>query len=339
MEDDVRPLEAAGIASVKQIMGHNGLGPGVVPVMGHDWDDRLEEWLSFLLAEGGPPPGVQDWSFPTDELRDQYLASVHLRSEEEVIQLLRMFVFEASAFELSDQMWLATLIDPDGHIEARSEFERSLVAWAKGDGFPHPGVRWALDMLPSDPRRALAAIDAYLAAELLHLPDGRVNGLADALAVVRARYIGLPATVEEQRLSLLDLTSRQFEIFVARLYDRLGYSTTLTSPRKDGGRDVLATRTRPGERDELRIECKLYSGHVGVEEPRKLLGVVVDEKATRGVLVGASGFTRAAHQFADRNPSLELLDGANLVVMANEHLGRDWPARLEWILRPTQPPE
>lgn len=196
----------------------------------------------------------------------------------------------------------------------------------------HPGVRWVLDLLPNNPRIALAAIEAYLLAHAMWLPDGRVSGLHDAVDVIRARYVGRPGPAEGKRQALFELSPRDFERLVRRLYAAMGYEATLTPPGRDGGRDVIAVRAGTGQREQVHIECKLHTLPVGVRTARALLGVVTHMKANRGVLVTSSHFTRGARELADSNPRLDLITGSELVVLLNEYFGPEWPSRLETLL-------
>lgn len=70
---------------------------------------------------------------------------------------------------------------------------------------------------------------------------------------------------------------------------------TLTPARKDGGRDVIATKRKPGSLEHTRIECKLYNEEpIGLRVVQRLLGVVSGEKVNKGVVVTTSVFTKPA---------------------------------------------
>ena len=194
---------------------------------------------------------------------------------------------------------------------------------------PWEGITWILDLLPHWPSYALQALNAYFQAHCQHLPDGRLAGLSHAGAVIRAKFIGLPGKQSELVQFLMNLSSDGFESVVAELYRKMGYKTELTSPKKDGGRDVIALQNKLGRTDSLRIECKRYRKPVGVAIARALLGVVSSEKANKGVLATTSRFTAGAQKFADENPRLELIDGDQLVRLLNEHLGTKWPLHIE----------
>ena len=243
------------------------LGPGP------EWDGRVLQWVDALLS--GALDSGWCFSFPSQATRDEYVDLVHERTEEEVLALLDHFLPGPASFgaDRRNVDWMMRKIAERGDSEPRSGYERRLQRWlSDGEPPPHPGVQWCLDLLPRFPRMAIAAAEAYLVAEAMFLPDGRVSGLSDAMALIRARYIGVPSTAEDRRLSLYSLSSREFEVLVHRLYDAMGYDAELTPPRSDGGRDVIAIRQDPTCRASLRVECKLYQDPVGVEVARAYSG-------------------------------------------------------------------
>ena len=114
---------------------------------------------------------------------------------------------------------------------------------------------------------------AYFLAHALELPDGRIVGIGDAQAVIRAMWIGNPVSGAEKRELVFQLGHRRFEHLLERLYAEMGFETTLTAPKGDGGRDVIATKDVPGEKQRTLIECKLW---------RKAVGVPVVSGSSRG---------------------------------------------------------
>src|SRR5262249_50051773 len=89
---------------------------------------------------------------------------------------------------------------------------------------------------------------------------------------------------------------RRFEELIAELLIREGLRVELTPAIKDGGADVLAFADTPIGQHLYLIECKKYarSHPVGVELVRSLYGVVEAQRATAGMLVTTSSFTRGA---------------------------------------------
>lgn len=303
--------------------------------VGKYWDGKLDEWLDVLRThdpDGEKPAYTQTWCFPTDELRDEYLATLDCRDEADVRRLLRWFLFDITTMGVDEGnlRYLPLLGDKQlDRLLRESEYYRRLFR----GGHAHPGVRWALNLLPDNPRMALDVVNAYLLVHWQALTDDRIHAFEEVAAVIHAYYIRRGVT--EGREALSTLTPREFEILVARLYMKLGYRVELTRAQKDGGRDVVATRSEPGRRQKLLIDCKLYPrAMVKVETARALLGIVSDEKATGGVIVTTGRVTKGVKDLALGNARFDYVDGDALVPMLNEHFGSNWHQRLGTHVQP-----
>jgi restriction system protein len=302
----------------------------------------LEDWLSLVY---NPPENRRflNVAFPTDEHRQEYIASINQRTEEDVYRLLYSFLIKSGTLGLYDQIKLQGLIlaqERDHemfHRMSRMQFYRRLVQSASGLSQVQPweGITWILDLLPHFPKIAIEGLNAYIMAHIQFLPDWRVHGLYDAAEIIRAKFIGMPNTNAETIQFLSNLQPREFECIVERLYDAMEYETELTPPQNDGGRDVIARRQTPGQHEHLLIECKRYHNPVGVEIIQRLSGVVGGEKANKGVLVTTSRFTKKAREFANDN-RIELITGDQLAMLLNEHLGPRWSLHIERLVAESQ---
>ncbi|MCI0565146.1 MAG: restriction endonuclease [Nitrososphaera sp.] len=115
---------------------------------------------------------------------------------------------------------------------------------------------------------------------------------------------------------LHSLNRRLFEELVAELFDGFGYSVELTAQTRDGGRDVIAIGNKDLVRTKFLIECKRPEPGtaIGVGFVRQLLGVVEDERATKGILVATTYFSPDAKAFQERNEwRLDLQDYDQIV--------------------------
>jgi restriction system protein len=70
-----------------------------------------------------------------------------------------------------------------------------------------------------------------------------------------------------------------------------------------------------------------------VDEVRKLLGVISDTKATKGILVTSSDFTKEAIKLAKVNPRIELINHKQLSKILNEIHGPYWIYKIESYIR------
>jgi len=256
-------------------------------------------------------------------MRDEYLAEISNRSDDEVRSIISNFLISQGCLGIDAHR--AEDIE-HGRIKGRTEYHRRLREWAAGDEAvtPWEGMSWILDLLSLDPREAIRAIESYLLAHLMVLPDGRINGLDDAIRLIRAFYLGLPNSPREALEQLLNLDSRQFEHLIIELYHELGYETELTRQAADDNIDVIARQKESdGSSFTVYIECKRYRKPVG-NAPVKILDSTVNrDRVNKGVLITTSRFTKNALALAyDR---LELVSGDQLLNQLSLTFGRKWP--------------
>ena len=130
----------------------------------------------------------------------------------------------------------------------------------------------------------------------------------------------------DQRPNLMELTPGEFESLITNLFEKMGLETRQTQPSRDGGVDCVAYDPRPIFGGKVVIQAKRYKNTVGVSAVRDLYGTLQNEGASKGILVTTSGYGSSSFQFADGKP-LELLSGANLLYLLQEHAGLE--ARIE----------
>lgn len=102
---------------------------------------------------------------------------------------------------------------------------------------------------------------------------------------------------------MYDMQPRRFEELVAELFRAKGYEVELTPRTRDGGIDIRAVHRSDIGTSLFLIECKRYGPDhpVTVEIVRGVYGVAESEKATRGIIVTTSRFTRDAQAFQAQN--------------------------------------
>jgi restriction system protein len=299
---------------------------------------ELAKWLAEAeqsLDEGDDARQV--WSFPTDELLEEFLSTVQHRSEDDVLMLLRRLLIPSCALGRDhDALERYVQIRDEGgedNAEQLRSFDNNhfkrVVRYYSGetDQLPWEGITWVLDLLPSKPGLALHAINTWFHGHM-YMGDSMIHALSDAEALIRARFIEVPTSVTIRKDMLHDLSARDFERIVDRLYQAMGYDTELTPAQRDGGRDIQATKIGPVEHEYIYVECKRHDSNVGVKYVRQLLGVISTDRVNKGALVTTAEFTADAKAYAQRDRRIQLIGGTALVTALNENLGLDWPARL-----------
>ncbi len=98
---------------------------------------------------------------------------------------------------------------------------------------------------------------------------------------------------------IFSMSPRQFEEFVAEMYERLGYRVELTQITRDGGKDIILYTDGPIGHNMFYVECKRYQKDylVGVGVVRTFYGAIEADKATAGILITSSSFTSDARSF------------------------------------------
>jgi restriction system protein len=124
----------------------------------------------------------------------------------------------------------------------------------------------------------------------------------------------------DNRTNLMALTPSEFESLITNLFQRMGLETKLTLPSRDGGVDCVAFDQRPILGGKVVIQAKRYKHTVGVSSIRDLFGTMMNEGASKGILVTTSGYGKASFEFANGKP-IELISGANLLYLLREHAG------------------
>lgn len=141
-------------------------------------------------------------------------------------------------------------------------------------------------------------------------------------SMVDPRFVGAVDAIGtmDDRPNLLELTWTEFESLVQNLFTKMGLEARQTRPSRDGGVDCIAYDTRPIFGGKIVIQAKRYKNTVGVSAVRDLYGTLQNEGASKGILVTTSGYGPASFEFAQNKP-IELIEGANLLYLLEEHCG------------------
>jgi len=97
-----------------------------------------------------------------------------------------------------------------------------------------------------------------------------------------------------------------------------GGEVKVTQASRDGGVDAVAFDPDPIRGGKIVIQAKRYTNTVGVSAVRDLYGTVMNEGATKGILVTTADYGPDAYEFA-RNKPLTLLNGGNLLHLLEKH--------------------
>jgi len=129
----------------------------------------------------------------------------------------------------------------------------------------------------------------------------------------------------DARPNLLDMSPGNFEHLVRQIFVAQGAEGWTTTQSNDDGVDaVIANRTSLMGGLSI-VQAKRYkpSNVLGPNHVRELAGAMEEKKAGWGILITTSRFTPGCEQKAREHGRMELIDGARLVWLIKEHLGKD----------------
>ena len=126
----------------------------------------------------------------------------------------------------------------------------------------------------------------------------------------------------DETINLAAIDWQDFENLIRELFQQEfnsnGGEVKITQASRDGGVDAVAFDPDPIRGGKIVIQAKRYTNVVGVSAVRDLYGTVMNEGATKGILVTTSNYGNDAYNFASGKP-LTLMNGANLLFLLEKH--------------------
>ena len=293
-------------------------------------DLQLSEFLNILKSKDYNRLFPNN-CFPTEEMMNEYLDTISSRSDIEIRSILRKFIIHNCTFGADESNAQFLLVKNNiAEENIKTEYNRRLLTnYLLQEGEVWEGLTWIIDLLPHNPNEAINVISSYFLANCQMLPDNCLNALSDCITIIRARYIDYkhPADI------FWNLNPSDFEYLIAALFEKMDYTVHVTQSSYDNGVDVFAEQQTLGKKEKIIIQCKRYTKEtIGVTHARNLLGVVIDKKVTKGILVTSTQYSREAQKFSKNNPSIELIDCNGLMKLLNSNFGTYWTKKLDNII-------
>lgn len=125
----------------------------------------------------------------------------------------------------------------------------------------------------------------------------------------------------DDSVNLAAMNWEDFEHLVREIFEkkfsRDGIEVKVTQSSRDKGVDAIAFDPDPLRGGKIVIQAKRYTNVVGVSAVRDLFGTVMDEGATKGILVTTSNFGHDAYDFAKNKP-ITLISGGELLNLLSD---------------------
>ena len=129
----------------------------------------------------------------------------------------------------------------------------------------------------------------------------------------------------------------EFEHFVADLWERIGWETTVSTASADKGVDITARKSSPYEQ-LLLIQAKRYGPNTTVGSPDVQQYASLRqqfENVDKVLIVTTNGYSRQAREIAE-DLNVKLIDGDGLVELINEHDSLDLVAEYLDFIEPAK---
>lgn len=125
-----------------------------------------------------------------------------------------------------------------------------------------------------------------------------------------------------ESINLAVMDWEDFEHLIREIFEKefgeSGGEVKITRASRDSGVDAVAFDPDPIRGGKIVIQAKRYTNTVGVSSVRDLYGTVLNEGATKGILVTTTDYGPDAYEFAKGKP-LTLLSGSNLLHLLEKH--------------------
>lgn len=137
-----------------------------------------------------------------------------------------------------------------------------------------------------------------------------------------SRFIDSRDIAVDSSTNLASMDWQDFEHLIREIFEKEFKSNNgevkVTQSSRDGGVDAVAFDPDPIKGGKIIIQAKRYTNVVGVSSVRDLYGTVVNEGATKGILVTTSDYGSDSFKFAQDKP-LTLINGGKLLYLLEKH--------------------
>lgn len=178
-----------------------------------------------------------------------------------------------------------------------------------------------IDLSNVDPRTCFKNLKGVASSKL-----SSITPVQPILLISRVdkRFIQSYAVTDQidNKTNLAAMDWEDFEHLIRELFEKEfqenGGEVKVTQASRDGGVDAIAFDPDPIRGGKIVIQAKRYTNTVGVSAVRDLYGTVLNEGATKGILVSTADYGPDAYEFAKGKP-LTLLNGSNLLHLLEKH--------------------
>ncbi|MFD0797054.1 restriction endonuclease [Maribacter chungangensis] len=176
-----------------------------------------------------------------------------------------------------------------------------------------------INLLEVDPKECFKSLKGISANKISNqTPIKPIITIAnDDRRFVSSQEIGIDSST-----NLASMHWEDFEHLIREIFEKEfsinGGEVKVTQSSRDGGVDAIAFDPDPIRGGKIVIQAKRYTNIVGVSAVRDLYGTVMNEGATKGILVTTSDYGSDSFKFAKDKP-ITLINGGNLLYLLEKH--------------------
>jgi restriction system protein len=293
----------------------------------HEWQLEYRPETKMLVIEYALPapndlPRVESYRYikARDTIETKYLSDAKKKNlyNSVIYQICLRTIYELFSSDidciLESVVFNGYVTSPNpatGHDETKIITSISTVR----DSFSH------LNLAHVDPKATFKLLKGVSAANLVNLVP-----IPPIVRFDRSdkRFIDGQEVIEgiDQTTNLAAMDWGDFEHLIRQLFEmefsQNGGEVKVTQASSDGGVDAIAFDPDPIRGGKIVIQAKRYTNTVGVAAVRDLYGTVLNEGASKGILVTTSDYGRDSYEFSKDKP-LTLLNGSNLLALLEKH--------------------
>ncbi|MEK5161718.1 restriction endonuclease [Paenibacillus sp. FSL R5-0527] len=238
---------------------------------------------------------------------DEAMYKIALRTMHELFEADRAKAIEAVSFN----GWVNAINKATG----KEENNCILTIQVKKEQFA------AIDLANVDPKTCFKSLKGIAGSKLSALsPVKPIQQISKSDKRFVDSYDVADQLDESTNLAAMDW--EDFEHLIRELFEKefksSGGEVKVTRASRDGGVDAVAFDPDPIRGGKIVIQAKRYTNVVSVSAVRDLYGTVVNEGATKGILVSTADYGPDSYEFAKDKP-LTLLNGSNLLHLLEKH--------------------
>ena len=129
-------------------------------------------------------------------------------------------------------------------------------------------------------------------------------------AIEHEKYLKRLAELKKKVDWWWTLNGWEFELEVAKIYDKAGYRVEVTTGSGDKGIDIVLHK----DGKKTVVQCKHHHKPIGPGVARELVGAMALGGAKQCILIGSGGFTKGVYEVAAASP-MQLYDIKDIIKM------------------------